>query len=333
MAVPRVVAQPGGTPLVDFAVTLPDRPPARLSLKLEGHNPFGSIKDRPAAAMLAALEAEGRLRGGTRVIESSSGNLAVALAGRCRARGIGFVAVVDPKITPENLARLKALDAEIAMVDEPDVTGGYLLTRLALVEARCAADPDLVWTDQYHNPANPAAHARSTGPELHRQMGDAQAVFCAVSTGGTYAGLSRYFADHAPHVEVVPVDVEGSLALSDAPPRSRHLPGVGASQPSSFVRAVVPEVVPEGVAVAACRWLADRTDLRVGASSGAALAGGLAVLARRPDLTHVVCLCPDFGVRYGSTVYDDAWCARHGFDHPAPAATIRPYGGAQRSTP
>ena len=274
---------------------------------------MGSIKDRPASAMLSAIEAEGRLVPPYRVIESSSGNLACALAGRCKAYGVGFVAVVDPKITPENLARLRALDAEIVMVQEPDETGGYLLTRLAKVQELCEADPHLVWTDQYHNPQNPQAHYASTAPELGSQMGNAQAVFVAVSTGGTFAGMSRFFQEHAPEVRLVAVDVEGSLALGRSSPRPRHLPGVGASQRSRFLSdkaSYALTMVPEADAVAACRWVAEQVDLRLGASSGAAIAGCVSYIEEHPQLNHVVCLCPDFGANYESTVYNDAWCER-----------------------
>ncbi len=307
--------------MIATILELSDGRGVRLSLKLEGCNPFGSIKDRPAHAIIERLVAEERLVSGRRIIESSSGNLAVALAGQCRARGFGFVAVVDPNVTPENLARLEELGADIVMVRERDPTGGFLLTRLAEVERRCELDDQLVWTDQYHNPANPAAHYHGTAPEVHEQMGDATAVFVAVSTGGTFAGMSAYFADHAPEIRVIAVDVEGSVALGHSAPRPRHLSGVGAGQRSHFapeVERTATEMVSEARAVATCCWLAEVADLPVGASSGAAIAGALQVFEREPELEHVVCVCPDFGSRYASTVYDEGWRAERGFDETVP---------------
>ncbi|MEN0066674.1 MAG: pyridoxal-phosphate dependent enzyme [Myxococcota bacterium] len=315
---------PGHTPMVGLVLDLPGRR-VRLSLKLEGCNPLGSIKDRTATAMLDALDAEGRLSPGQRLIESSSGNLAVALAGRCRQRGIAFTAVVDPKVTPENLNRLRALEADIVQVQHRDASGGYLLTRLEEVKRRCASDPRLVWTDQYHNPANPAAHTRGTGPEVHAQMGDAEAVFIAVSTGGTFSGVTRYFTEAAPDIRVIAVDVEGSVALGHPTSSERHLPGIGAGRRSNFLPddGIPPcEVVPEHEAVMTCCWLEEAAGLPVGASSGAAIAAGLRYLARERTVEHIVCLCPDFGKNYRSTVYDAGWRDQHAFDI-APPPPIR----------
>src|SRR5262245_27837850 len=166
----------------------------RVNLKLEGHNPGGSIKDRTALSLIESLEHRGALRPGSVVIDSTSGNLGVALAMIARARGYEFVAVVDPKTTDENLAKMSAMGAQLEHVRQPDETGGYLLSRLARVQELCASSHAFVWTDQYSNPANPAAHFRATGPEIYRDMdGQVDAVFVAVSTGGTLAGVGRYF--------------------------------------------------------------------------------------------------------------------------------------------
>src|SRR5262245_65510380 len=118
----------------------------RVNLKLEGHNPGGSIKDRTAQSLIESLEARGALRRGSIVIDSTSGNLGVALAMIARSRGYEFVAVVDPKTTEENLAKMRAMGAQIDLVHQPDETGGYLLSRLARVRALCGSSDAFVWT-------------------------------------------------------------------------------------------------------------------------------------------------------------------------------------------
>src|SRR5438093_5024015 len=175
-----------------------------VHLKLEGHNPGGSIKDRTALSLIESLERRGALRPGAIVIDSTSGNLGVALAMIARARGYEFVAVVDAKTTDENLAKMSAMGAQIDLVSQRDENGGYLLSRLARVRELCASSDAFVWTDQYSNPANPAAHFRSTGPEVYRDMdGRLDALFVAVSTGGTLAGVGRYFKTVRPPTRVV----------------------------------------------------------------------------------------------------------------------------------
>jgi cysteine synthase len=183
-------------------------------LKLEGHNPGGSVKDRTAQGLLQSLEATGQLRAGGGLLESSSGNLAISLAMLARDRGCQFTAVVDPTMTAENMRRLQALGAETSIVESPDEAGGYLLSRLARVREMLAEDPGLVWTNQYSNAANPEAHYLGTGPEIHRQMEHrVDAVFVAVSTGGTLAGIGRFLREASPDTRIIAVDARGSVAL------------------------------------------------------------------------------------------------------------------------
>ena len=283
-------------------------------LKLEGANPAGSVKDRTAAALIADLEARGELAPGATIVESTSGNLGVALAAIAGRRAYRFIAVVDPKTTAENLVALRRLGARVELVDTPDAAGGYLLSRLARVRALCA-ERALVWPDQYTSPANPGAHERGTGPELLAQMdGVVDAVFVPVSTGGTLAGIARYLRRESRATEIFAVDAVGSVALGGEP-GPRLLTGVGASRPSSFLtRALYDRVVrvTDAEAFAECRALAAATGIAVGGSSGATLAACRRVLAPRPELERVVCLCPDHGSRYASTIYADGWLIRNG---------------------
>jgi cysteine synthase A len=305
----------GGTPLIDLFVRLRGRN-LRIGLKLEGHNPHGSSKDRTAAAMLEDLRRRGTLQRRKVVVESSSGNLAVALAARCRELGVGFLAVIDPRTTAEAVARLHHHSAQVMMVDEPDPTGGYLLTRLATVRRILAEREDCVWTNQYANPANPRAHYHGTAPEIVAQTdGRVDAVFVAVSTGGTMAGVGAYLARHQRGARRVAVDVEGSAALGVGPARPRHLPGLGSARRSRFLSAACYDeasIVPESDALGVC-WRVHRdTGLMLGASAGAVVAASLRYLLDHPRIRRPVCVCADSGESYRSTIYDPAWAERVG---------------------
>jgi 2,3-diaminopropionate biosynthesis protein SbnA len=278
-----------------------------VHLKIEGENPGESIKDRTALSLLRGLESSGRLRAGGRLLESSSGNLAISLAMLARDRGYGFTAVVDPRITEENLHRLQALGAEIRMVESTDETGGYLLTRLAVVREMLAEDPGLLWTNQYSNAANPEAHYLGTGPEILR---------VAVSTGGTLAGIGRYFREASPDTRIIAVDARGSVALGGSP-GLRKLTGMGSSRPSAFV---TPRHYDELVyvgdceAFAFCRALDAAIGLKVGGSSGACLAACARYLQFHAKVERAVSICADRGEHYASSIFSDSWLAQNGLE-------------------
>src|SRR5690242_17511068 len=213
----RLVQSIGNSPMQAVCLVIAGK--ARtIHLKLEGANPTGSVKDRTGYALMQDLARRGSLRTGSIVVESTSGNLGVALTLICRAWGYDFVAVVDPKTTSENISKLQALGARIDMVDAPDANGGYLLSRLARVQELCQRSDKYAWTDQYSNSANPRIHYTSTGPEIYRQMhGEVEAVFVAVSTGGTLAGIGRFFREASPQTCVIGVDARGSVVFDPHP--------------------------------------------------------------------------------------------------------------------
>lgn len=303
----------GNTPLRPIALRI-DGAMRIVHLKLEAANPCGSLKDRTALSLIDDLEQRGALERGSVLIESTSGNLGVALAWLARSRGYQFVAVIDPKTTPENVARLHELGAHIELVDSPDRAGGYLPARIDRVRQLCASSP-YVWPNQYANPANPRAHEEGTAPELLAQLGgDLDAVLVPVSTGGTLAGIGRFLRRESPGTRVIAVDAHGSIALGGHP-APRLLTGIGAGQRSTFV---VPGLcdetafVGDGEAFAFCRALAAATGIAVGGSSGAALAACAHLLAREPDLDRIACICPDGGQSYRSTIYSDRWLTQNG---------------------
>ena len=306
----------GNTPLVRVALVVRGRT-RPVHLKLEGANPCGSLKDRTAESLIDDLERRGALRAGSIVVESTSGNLGVALASIARERGRRFVAVVDPKITPENLALLRALGARVEQVDSPDEAGCFLRPRLERVQELRSSSDAFVWPDQYSNPAGPRAHELGTGPELLGQMGgELDAIFVPVSTGGTLAGFAKCLRRDSPGTRIVAVDAVGSAALG-ARAGPRLLTGIGAGRRSSFVSADHFDeyvLIDDIEAFAFCHALAAELGICVGGSSGAALAACGRVLAANPDLGRVACLCPDRGDAYASTIYDHRWLLRNGID-------------------
>jgi N-(2-amino-2-carboxyethyl)-L-glutamate synthase len=322
----------GDTPLRPIAVRIQGRTRV-VQLKLEAANPCGSLKDRTAASLIDDLEQRGLLERGRVLVESTSGNLGIALAWLARQRGCRFVAVIDPKTTPENVRRLRQLGAHLELVDAPDAAGGYLLRRLERVRQLCASSSAYVWPDQYANPANPRAHEHGTAPELLAQLAGAlDAVFVPVSTGGTLAGIARFLRRESPSTRIVAVDARGSVALGGRP-GPRLLTGIGAGKRSTFA---TPDLYDEMVRVgdaeafAYCRALAATTEIALGGSSGASLAACARLLARDGELERVACICPDGGRSYRSTIYSDRWLARNGIrlgpDDLAPVEDIAPTG-------
>lgn len=249
-----------------------------------------------------------------RIVESTSGNLGVALAGIAKERGYRFTAVVDPRTSPRLLEQMAELDADLVMVTEPDGAGGYLRSRLRRVQ-ELANGRDRVWPNQYANPANPRAHEQGTAVEIAEQVGDRMdAVFVAVSTGGTLAGIGRYMRANHPSCQVIGVDVPGSMVFG-GPPGPRLLTGIGSSVRSKFLQSWMYDehvVVDTAAAVATCRRLAAQTGIEVGGSAGAVLAACLNHLDAHPEIRHPVCVCPDGGANYRQTIFDDNWLRANG---------------------
>lgn len=287
-----------------------------IHLKLEGHNPAGSLKYRTAAALIQDLEDRGLVTPSTTIVESTSGNLGVALAYLCRQRNYRFLAVIDPKVTKEVCCCLKELGAGLDLVEDPDQTGGYLHSRLRRIAELCAVYKQYIWTNQYGNPANPLAHYLSTAPEIdHQTSGCVDAVFVAVSTGGTLAGIGRYFRERNPRTKVIGVDAAGSVIFGTAP-GPRKLTGVGSSQKSQFLTPGLYDdyaIVDDQQAFAMCRRLA-QLGINLGGSSGATLAACARYLSEHPGITNPVCICADNGHNYLSTIYDNTWLLDNGYD-------------------
>ncbi len=298
------------TPMVQVGVQVGARL-FPLLLKLEGRSPSGSTKGRTARALLLGLLRCRRLHAGSHVVESSSGNLAVALALLTAELGVSFTVVVDSKTTSAIHALLATTPARVDIVDCCDDDGSHLSARLERVFELQDSLPGAVWTNQYDSPDNPLAHYSETAPELLAQCPKPpDVVFAAVGTGGTVSGLARRLALLSPQTTVVAVDVIGSLATGGEP-GPRLLTGIGSSRRIGFPLAdnVIVSRVHDRQAFAHARRLRDQTGVGVGGSAGAILAACARYLATATDDVTVVCLCADGADRYANTIYDDHWLA------------------------
>ncbi|MDD7969292.1 2,3-diaminopropionate biosynthesis protein SbnA [Actinomycetospora lemnae] len=284
-----------------------------LYLKVEGMNFAGSVKLKAAAAMVAAAEAEGRLRPWSIVVESSSGNLGVALAMVCANRGYRFICVTDDRCNVQTRRLIEAFGGEVHVVDVPHPETGLLGARREYVARICDGNADAISLNQYENPANPAAHYAQTGPAIAANFPNVDVVFVGAGTCGTLMGTARWFKQHRPHVTVVAIDVEGSVSFG-GPAATRRIPGLGMGMtPPALDRSLVDDVVvvSESETLRMCQRLAMRGFL-FGGSTGTVVAGAQAWLNQhgRPGMTAVT-LAPDFGERYLDTVYTPAWREEH----------------------
>lgn len=296
--------EPGNTPLVRLD-RLNSTDTVTLWAKLEGYNPSGSAKDRTAHAILAAAD----LQPGAVIVESSSGNLGVAMSREAVLGGWTFHCVVDPRANRATVATMRAYGAVVHEVTAPDPeTGDWLAARRARVAELLTELPDAVCLDQYSNKAAFTAHDEGTMREIVEQLGRApDHLLVAVSTTGTIGGCLRRINREGLGTEVIAVDAEGSV-LFDGVRGTRHLPGFGAGVVPELEASVHPDRVlriTDRDSVAAARKLARTEGILCGASGGAVVAGVEKLL---PDLTgDVVLILHDGGTNYVDTIYNDDW--------------------------
>ena len=293
----------GGTPLVilkHYARTLGLE--AELCVKLEYFNPAGSVKDRVARAMLDDAEAKGLLGPDSVIIEPTSGNTGIGLAAVGVSRGYRVILVMPETMSLERRSLLKAYGAELVLTEGGKGMKGAIEKAQALAEEI----PGGFIPGQFVNPANPAAHRATTGPELWADTEGRLDVFVAgVGTGGTVTGVGEYLKQRNPAVRVVAVEPASSPVLSQGKAGPHKLQGIGAGfVPEILNTEVLDEIltVDHPEAFAAARLLARQEGLLVGISSGAALHAATE-LARRPENRgkRIVALLPDGGDRYLST--------------------------------
>ncbi len=280
-----------------------------LYLKCEGFNFAGSIKLKAATEMVEAAERDGVLTPDSVLIESSSGNLGVALAMIAASRGYRFLCVTDPRCNLSTRRLMEALGSQVHIVTEPDPVGGFLGARIDYVEAMCASDSRFVWLNQYRNPGNWRAHLKRTAPAIARDFPDLDVLFVGAGTTGTLMGCARFFREWHRPVHVVAVDAVGSVTFG-GPQSRRMIPGLGSGvRPALLDESYIDEVVlvEEADTLRACHRLAHRGFL-FGGSTGTVVSGAKSWLDRngRPGITAVA-IAPDLGERYLDTVYQTNW--------------------------
>jgi cysteine synthase A len=281
----------------------------QLFLKCEGFNFAGSIKLKAAKEMVEAAERDGRLGPGSVLVESSSGNLGVALSMIAASKGYRFVCITDARCNLVTRRLMESLGAHVHTIVEPDPHGGFLGARIKLVRALCASDRRFVWLDQYTNPNNWKAHFRTTAPAIAEQFPRLDVLFVGAGSTGTLMGCARFFRLWRRRVWVVAVDAVGSVTFGAAS-GTRMIPGLGTSvRPGQLDASLVDEVlhVEEADTVRACRRMA-RSGFLFGGSTGTVVSGATRWLAEHGavDVTAVA-LAPDNGERYLDTVYQDSW--------------------------
>jgi 2,3-diaminopropionate biosynthesis protein SbnA len=284
-----------------------------LYLKIEGFNLAGSIKLKPAMEMVERAEREGQLGPGSVLVESSSGNLGVALSIIAASKGYRFVCVIDPRCNPATRQLMESLGAQVDLVTEPDPVDGLLGARLNHVRELCESDDRYVWLNQYANPGNWGAHYRWTAPEIAAQFPELDVLFVGAGTTGTLMGCARYFREHRPDVRIVAVDAAGSVSFG-GPPATRMIPGLGMSvRPPQLDESLVDDVVlvEEVDTVRTCHRLASRGFL-LGGSTGTVVHGAMTWLADHTaqDVTAVA-ISPDLGRPYLDTIYQPDWVLDH----------------------
>ena len=280
-----------------------------LYLKCEGFNFAGSIKLKAATEMVEAAERDGVLTEDSIIIESSSGNLGVALSMIAASKGYRFLCVTDPRCNLQTRRLMEALGSQVHIVTEPDPVGGLLGARKAYVRGMCASDSRYVWLNQYRNPNNWGAHYRRTAPAIARAFPDLDVLFLGAGTTGTLMGCARWFKQWDRPVRIVAVDSVGSVTFG-GPPSQRVIPGLGSGErPEMLDECYVDDVVmvEEADTIRTCHRLAHRGFL-FGGSTGTVVSGATSWLARHgsADVTAVA-LAPDLGERYLDTVYQTNW--------------------------
>ena len=303
MAIYHSVSQlVGNTPLLSVDNYVRQRQlPATILAKLERFNPAGSAKDRIALEMLDQAEATGALQPGGTVIEPTSGNTGIGLAAMAVARGYRVILTMPASMSAERRAMLKAYGAELVLVE----TGG-MAGAVTKAEELATSIPGSFIPSQFDNPANPAAHYKTTGPEIWRDAEGHVDIFVAgVGTGGTISGVGRYLKEQNPSIRIVAVEPASSPLLSQGHAGPHGLQGIGANfVPGNYDSSVVDEIVTvtDEDAYRTGRLLARTEGVMAGITSGAAL-WAADELARRPENKGktIVALLPDDGGRYLST--------------------------------
>jgi cystathionine beta-synthase len=314
----NVLSLIGNTPMVK--VNHLDTGLCELYLKLESHNPGGSIKDRIALSMIDAAEKDGSLKPGGTLVEATAGNTGLGLALVASQKGYKLVLVIPDKMSQEKIFHLKALGAQVVMT-RSDVGIGHSEYYQDMAK-RIAAERGGFYVNQFENPNNPVTHERSTGPEIWEQMEhNVDAVVCGVGSGGTLTGLGRYFARVQPNLEMVLADPKGSVLapyVNDGvmiEAGSWLVEGIGEdfipkNCELSFVRHAY--TISDAESIATAREVLKKEGIICGSSSGTLIASALRYCRAQKSKKRVVSFVCDSGNKYLSKIYNEYWLDDHG---------------------
>jgi len=297
----------GNTPLVELKnIEKEFGLKATLLAKVESFNPGGSVKDRVGLAMIEKAEKEGRINKDTVLVEPTSGNTGVGLAMAAASKGLRLIITMPETMSVERRNLLKAYGAELVLTDGAKGMKGAI----AKAEELLKEIPNAFMPSQFTNPANPAIHYLTTGPEIFRDLDGKLDYFVAgVGTGGTISGTGKYLKEKKPDVKVVAVEPATSPVLSKGTPGPHKIQGIGAGfVPETLDTSIYDEIIPVNNedAFATGKLSARKEGLLVGISSGAAIFAAI-TLAKRPENEGktIVVLLPDTGERYLSTAMFD----------------------------
>ena len=320
----------GNTPLVE--VTRIDRGLCRLFLKLESANPSGSLKDRPARAMIEAAEADGRLTPGGTIVEATAGNTGLGLALVGARKGYRTLLVVPDKMAREKVLHAKALGADVISA-RSDVVKGHPDYYQDVAEAITHRTHGAFYVNQFANPANPQSHEDTTGPEIFRQMdGDVDAVVMGIGSGGTLTGIGRFMRTVSPKTAMVLADPVGSILAplvesgKTVPAGSWAVEGIGEDFiPPVTDLALVSKAyaIPDVESFATARQLLLTEGILAGSSSGTLLATALRYCREQREPKRVVSLVCDSGAKYLSKVFNPTYLAQEGWTLPKRQGTVR----------
>lgn len=320
----------GHTPLVE--VTGLDTGPCRLFLKLESANPSGSIKDRPARAMIEAAESDGRLKPGGTIVEATAGNTGLGLALVAGQKNYRTVLVVPDKMSREKILHARALGAQVH-ITRSDVGKGHPDYYQDLAQAIASRTKGAIYINQFENPANPASHEATTAPELFRQMDeDIDAIVVGVGSGGTLTGLGRFMQRMSRKTEMVLADPVGSVLAplvnsgETIEAGSWTVEGIGEDfVPPNCDLSLVRHAysITDQESYAAARNLLRKEGIFAGSSSGTLLAAALRYCKLQSQPKRVVSLVCDSGAKYLSKVFNDAFLAQEGWIEGRRSGTVR----------
>jgi cysteine synthase A len=281
-----------------------------LFLKLEGFNVTGSIKIKTAIKLVEDLEQRGVARPNeTVLVESSSGNLGLALSLVCAVKGYEFICVTDPNANRSAIRGIELYGGKVIVVEERDSANGFLGSRLKKIDQILRSNPNAVWLNQYANIANKNVHAEQTANEIAHEFERVDWVFVGSGTTGTLGGVSERLHQRFPAIKVVAVEPVGSVTFGGAP-ATRNIPGIGTSVRPKLAALANPDrivEVSEARTVEACLSFVRDYHLLVGGSTGTVLAAVQRLAPEfRPGDT-IVAISPDLGEKYLDTVYDPIW--------------------------